>query len=101
MAHVVDTSQESPCIENIPIVNEFQNVFSDKLSGMSPDENHYFGDKDVAGDKSWGSDNGTEMERGRDDKCMYQHIVMWKTNMKMKKWSKNGGREVSIDSRGR
>ncbi|KAL8147704.1 hypothetical protein AgCh_005141 [Apium graveolens] len=37
LAHVVDTSQEVPVLEAIPVVNEFPDVFPDDLPGLPPD----------------------------------------------------------------
>ena len=34
LAHVIDTSKETPNIESIPIVNEFLDVFPDDLPGL-------------------------------------------------------------------
>ncbi|KAL8126782.1 hypothetical protein AgCh_013900 [Apium graveolens] len=37
LAYVVDTKKEVPNIEDIPIVNEFEDVFLENLSGLPPD----------------------------------------------------------------
>ncbi|WOG95151.1 hypothetical protein DCAR_0414454 [Daucus carota subsp. sativus] len=37
LAHVVDVSREPPKIKEIPIVNEFSDVFPDELPGLPPD----------------------------------------------------------------
>ncbi|XP_071733178.1 uncharacterized protein [Rutidosis leptorrhynchoides] len=36
LAHVVDTHDEPPSIKSIPVVNEFEDVFSDELPGVPP-----------------------------------------------------------------
>ncbi|WRX24310.1 Reverse transcriptase domain - like 10 [Theobroma cacao] len=37
LAHVIDTSKGEPKLENVPIVSEFPDVFSDELSGLPLD----------------------------------------------------------------
>ena len=37
MAHVVDTSVNEIKLEDVPVVCEFSDVFSEDLSGLSPD----------------------------------------------------------------
>ncbi|EOY08687.1 Uncharacterized protein TCM_023737 [Theobroma cacao] len=37
LAHVIDTSKGEPKLEDVPIVNEFFDVFSDELSRLLPD----------------------------------------------------------------
>ena len=37
LAHVVDTKQPSPKMEDIPIVREFTDVFPEELPGIVPD----------------------------------------------------------------
>ncbi|WRX22621.1 Reverse transcriptase domain - like 10 [Theobroma cacao] len=37
LAHVIDTSKGETKLEDVPIVNEFSDVFSDELSGLPPD----------------------------------------------------------------
>ena len=34
LAHVIDTSREEPKLEEIPVVNEFPDVFPDDLPGL-------------------------------------------------------------------
>ncbi|XP_071694909.1 uncharacterized protein [Rutidosis leptorrhynchoides] len=37
LAHVVDTQEEPPSIRNIPVVDKFEDVFPDALSGVPPE----------------------------------------------------------------
>ena len=37
LAHVIDVKQETPKIEDILVVNEFPDVFPEKLPGLPPD----------------------------------------------------------------
>ncbi|KAL8091552.1 hypothetical protein AgCh_033978 [Apium graveolens] len=37
LAHVVDTEKKAPSLDDIPVVNEFLNVFPDELPGLPPD----------------------------------------------------------------
>ncbi|WRX23775.1 hypothetical protein QQP08_016262 [Theobroma cacao] len=37
LAHVIDTSKGKPKLEDVPIVDEFSDVFSDELPGLPPD----------------------------------------------------------------
>ncbi|KAL8108338.1 hypothetical protein AgCh_024702 [Apium graveolens] len=37
LAYVIDTQKEVPNIQNIPIVNEFEDVFPENLPGLPPD----------------------------------------------------------------
>ncbi|XP_017973337.1 PREDICTED: uncharacterized protein LOC108661393 [Theobroma cacao] len=42
LVHVIDTSKGEPKLEDVPIVNEFSNVFSDELPGLPPDQEFEF-----------------------------------------------------------
>ena len=37
LATVMDTKQEVPSVQNIPVVNEFEDVFPEDLPGLPPD----------------------------------------------------------------
>ena len=37
LAHVIDIDKKMPTIEDVPVVNEFSDVFSDELPGLPPD----------------------------------------------------------------
>nr|XP_017239592.1 PREDICTED: uncharacterized protein LOC108212378 [Daucus carota subsp. sativus] len=37
LAHVIDTKKEAPRLEEVPIVNEFSEVFPEELPGLPPD----------------------------------------------------------------
>ena len=37
LAHVIDVKQETPKIEDIPVVNEFLDVFLEEFLGLPPD----------------------------------------------------------------
>ncbi|WRX23676.1 hypothetical protein QQP08_016163 [Theobroma cacao] len=42
LAHVIDTSKGVPKLEDVPIVNEFSDVFSDELPRLPPDRDLEF-----------------------------------------------------------
>ena len=37
LAHVIDLDKNMPKIEDVPVVNEFPDVFPDELPGLPPD----------------------------------------------------------------